>query len=118
MFAEAPIVTFDGTDFLRINLKPAIETHTNDISVRFKTHKPNGLIFVTSNRKNDGRVEVDLQGGRARVQSNLGGEDKVNELKCCLTDFSIHFWSSPGFLGAQVLRNFRFLKTLRNQHYL
>jgi len=73
---RAPIVTFDGTDFLRINLQPTMETHTNDISVRFKTHKPDGLIFVTSNRNNGGKMMVDLRGGRARVHTNLGGEEK------------------------------------------
>lgn len=71
-------MTFDGTDFLRIQIRPTMETHTNDISLRFKTYKPDGVIFVTSNRNNGGKMTVDLNGGRARLSTNLGGQDRVS----------------------------------------
>ena len=75
--AEAPIVTFDGNDYLVFRVNPQLETHTNDISVRFKTHSRDGVIFETSTRGSEDYLKAFLQGGRGRLETNLGGQSRV-----------------------------------------
>ena len=80
------IVTFSGTDFVRVGLHPMMVTHTNDISIRFKTRKPDGLLFSTSNEQDNGFLRAELEGGRVRVVTNVGGEERVNTIYfCCQT---------------------------------
>lgn len=75
--ADAPLVALTGNEYIRITIFPALVTHTNDITLRFKTPKPNGLLFVTSNQYVNDYLNVTLEGGRGKLQTNLGGQPKV-----------------------------------------
>ena len=91
------IVTFSGNDFVRVGLRPMMVTHTNDISIRFKTRKPEGLLFSTSNEQDNGFLRAELEGGRVRVVTNVGGEERVNKIELfCQLD------CQPGNLGLSL----------------
>jgi hypothetical protein len=91
----AQIAAFDGSGSIHIGHAETRITHTNDVSLRFKTHRPNGLLFVTSNRRNDGYLKLSLHNGRGVVETNIDGQAQVgrrlwnffpNFLKACLQD--------------------------------
>ena len=71
-------MSFDGKDFLRIRFRPTMRTHTNDISIRFKTREPDGLLFTTSNNQNDDFLRAVMDRGRVKVLHNIGGEERVS----------------------------------------
>lgn len=73
-------MTTDGTGSMVIGHSDTRITHTNDISLRFKTNRPNGLLFVTSNRRNSGYLKLSLQNGRGVVETNIDGQFPVTDL--------------------------------------
>ena len=67
-------------------MRPTWNTHTNDISVRFKTREQDGLLFTTSNNRNQDFLRALLDRGRVRVIHNIGGDERVSptrRLKGC-----------------------------------
>ncbi len=74
---DAPLVALTGSEWIHITINPPLVTHTNDISLRFKTPKPDGLLFVTSNHNNHDYINVTLEHGKGKLQTNLGGQTKV-----------------------------------------
>lgn len=75
----APFVAFSGQQYLRVNVQPTYRSHTNDISLRFKTLKDSGLLFETSNRAADDRLSAMLENGQVKVETNLGGSPRVSK---------------------------------------
>ena len=74
----APIGGFGGNEYVHTNFNQTLVTHTNDISVRFKTLKEDGLLLATSNNRNEDYLRVSLEGGRGKVETNLGGQTLVS----------------------------------------
>ena len=74
----AQIVTFGGNDYIRVRFRPTLNTHTNDISVRFKTREQDGLLFTTDNNRNDDFIRALMDRGRVKVLHNIGGEERVS----------------------------------------
>ena len=72
------IVTFSGNDYIRVRVRPTWTTHTNDISVRFKTREQDGLLFTTSNNRNQDFLRALMDRGRVRVIHNIGGDERVS----------------------------------------
>ena len=68
---------FSGDDLVRITVRPTLTTHTNDISLRFKTPKDSGLLFATSTHDLDDYLKVTLDAGRAVVETNINGQPQV-----------------------------------------
>jgi len=75
---DAPFVGFNGNDLVRISVWPTLNTHTNDISLRFKTIKEDGLLFSTSNHFTDDYLKVSLDKGRGLLETNVGGQPQVS----------------------------------------
>lgn len=80
----AKFAAFDGSAFVRIELTDTRATHTNDVSVRFKTQRPNGLLLITSNRQNNGYFKLSLHNGRGVVETNINGERRVSCSILCI----------------------------------
>ena len=62
---------------LTFDKRPALVTHTNDISIHFQSFKEDGVIFATSNRANDDYVKAYIEGGQVYVEyfiQRAGGE--------------------------------------------
>lgn len=76
-FPVAKKVGFNGRDNVQVMLNPMMRTHTNDISLRFKTVKTDGLLFSTSNRFQHDFMRVSLEGGRGKLETYIAGEEKV-----------------------------------------
>lgn len=74
----ATTVSFDGTQFLTITMPEVTRTEVEDISIRFRTARPNGLIFATISSQTTDRLELMLEGGKLRYDVNLGSGSKVS----------------------------------------
>jgi len=70
MCTVAPVVAYDGHAYTRMSIQPLKKTHTNDISVRFKT-RHDGLLFATSNHINDGYLKLYLENGHGVLETNI-----------------------------------------------
>jgi leucine-rich repeat transmembrane neuronal protein 1/2 len=53
------------------------QTEAEDISIRFKTNRPTGLIFATSTDNTLDRMELSIADGRLSLEVNLGSGTKV-----------------------------------------
>lgn len=80
MFAVAPLVELYGgaSDFHKSRFAPTQQTHTNDITIHFRTAKEDGVIFATSNTANDGYIKAFLKEGHAIVAINTPGAGAVS----------------------------------------
>lgn len=57
------------------------KTQAEDVSVRFKTTKPRGLLIATSLENSIDRLEIALEEGKAKAFVHIGDRHKVKELK-------------------------------------
>ncbi len=80
----ATTLSFDGTQYMRITMPEESRTEAEDVSLRFKTRRSNGLLFATTSTKTSDRLEVMIEGGRVRVDVNLGSGSKVCSFYVCL----------------------------------
>ena len=72
-------MSFDGTQYVKITLPDESRTEGEEISLRFRTDRPNGLLFATSARGAVDRMELNLVGGKIRLEINLGSGRKVGQ---------------------------------------
>ena len=90
VFVAATTFRFDGTQYMKILLPEESTTTVEDISLRFKTRRPNGLLFVTTSSKTNDRLELMLEGARIRFDVNLGSGSRVSQsliyLSKCLSN--------------------------------
>ena len=77
LHAAATTLSFDGTQYMRITLPEESRTEAEDISLRFKTNRPNGLLFATTSATTTDRLELVLEDGKVRLDINLGSGSKV-----------------------------------------
>jgi len=70
-------LAYDGKAYTRVSIEPMMVTHTNDISVSFKT-RDDGLLFATSNHVNDGFLKLYLQDGQGVVETNIDRQGTVS----------------------------------------
>ena len=78
----APILAYDGRTYSQISIEPPMTTHTNDISVRFKTRDDDGLLFTTSNHGDDGYLKLYLDDGDAVLETNIDRQGTVSIYHC------------------------------------
>ena len=83
VFVVATTLSFDGTQFMKILLPEESTTMVEDISLRFRTRRPDGLLFATTSSKSTDRLELMLQGGRVRFDVNLGSGSRVSKQFYC-----------------------------------
>ena len=67
MFADAATLSFDGSQHFRVAFDSPSRTEAEDWRLRFRTPRPSGLLLTTiGDSQSQGRVELDLEGGRLR----------------------------------------------------
>ena len=73
VLAVATTLSFDGSQYLKVSL-PGSRTEVEDISLRFKTDHPSGLLLATSNRdvNKRARIEMVLMDSRVNLSIDLG----------------------------------------------
>ena len=75
----ATVVRFDGTQHVWITLNEESRTEAEDITLRFQSSQPNGLLFSTSSNSAKDRIELMLDKGQIRLDIDLGSGVKVGE---------------------------------------
>ena len=70
---EAMMVAYTGSESSVLSLQPQLNTHTNDISLRFRTPKRTGLLFVASSRGITDYMRAFLDDGLVNIEANIGG---------------------------------------------
>ncbi|XP_064621737.1 neurexin 1-like isoform X2 [Lineus longissimus] len=73
----ASTLSFDGTQYVLISVPDESQTEAEDISIRFKTKRPTGLIFATSTDQTLDRMELSIADGRLSLEVNLGSGAKT-----------------------------------------
>ena len=73
MCADAPLMAFryDVVKNLVFHKRPALVTHTNDISIHFQTSKDRGVIFATSSVANNDYMKAYIQDGDVHVDTYI-----------------------------------------------
>jgi leucine-rich repeat transmembrane neuronal protein 1/2 len=69
---------FDGSQFMEIPLPEESVTEVEDITLRFRTERQDGLLFATLSNTSVDRLEVMLDAGQLRLDINLGFGTKVS----------------------------------------
>lgn len=77
----APVATLDGHTSITVRFSKTQSTHTDDMSLQFRTPLADALLFETKARGNNKHVKVYLEGGRIKFETNIGGEKKVSLLR-------------------------------------
>ena len=69
-YVDAPLMAFHYNVIrnLLFRKRPALVTHTNDISIHFQTFKDHGVIFATSNTANDDYIKAYIEEGQVFVE--------------------------------------------------
>ncbi|XP_055869522.1 uncharacterized protein LOC106070898 isoform X3 [Biomphalaria glabrata] len=80
---------YNGSTYNIVRFQPSRQYHVNDISFRFKTLSPDGLIFQTRDRSDKSFIRAELVGGRVRItmffdgktNSFFVGDENLNDLQ-------------------------------------
>jgi len=79
MHVDAIMVAYTGSQSSVVSLQPRRNTHVNNISLRFRTPKRTGLLFVASSRGLTDFIRAFLEDGLLKVETNIGGVMTVGE---------------------------------------
>ena len=73
------MLAFLGGERAEFRLRPMRSTHTDDVTLRFKTRAAGpGLLFATSNQGASDYLKAFLDlGGRVKLETNFGGQTQV-----------------------------------------
>jgi len=71
LFVDAPLMAFRENVIknLVFNKRPALVTHTNDISIHFQTSRDHGVLFATSNVANNDYMKAYIEDGHVHVDT-------------------------------------------------
>lgn len=86
---NAPIAGMDGTKRVSYLFNNRQVTHTNDISLRFLTPLSNTFLFSTKVGNSDDYIKAELENGKVKVTTQVGGRVKTYVTGENLNDY---FW--------------------------
>lgn len=70
--AEATVLSYDGSMYMKIMLPNAMHTEAEDVSLRFMSQRAYGLMMATTSRESADTLRLELDGGQAKLTVNLG----------------------------------------------
>lgn len=70
--AEATVLSYDGSMYMKITLPSAVHTEAEDVSLRFMSQRAYGLMMATTSRESADTLRLELDGGQAKLTVNLG----------------------------------------------
>ncbi|CAL1526179.1 unnamed protein product [Lymnaea stagnalis] len=85
----AVTLRFDGTQFMKVTLARESVTQAEDISLRFRSMHPSGLLFLTTGQNGDG-MELYLEGGTLFLSVKVDSGTKVLSAGHTLNDDRWH----------------------------
>lgn len=65
-------MVYTGNQATSVTLRPVLTTHTNDASLRFKTPRNSGLLFIASSRIVNTYLKAFIENGRIKLETNMG----------------------------------------------
>lgn len=71
-FAEASILSYDGSMYMKIIMPMVMHTEAEDVSFRFMSQRAYGLLVATTSRDSADTLRLELDGGRVKLMVNLG----------------------------------------------
>lgn len=80
-FTVASSLHFDGTQYMKISMPGESKTEVEDISLRFNTVRPHGLLFLTASEETKDIMELLLESGAIKLKLNLGSGTRVSSWK-------------------------------------
>ncbi|KAL8566603.1 hypothetical protein ACOMHN_054825 [Nucella lapillus] len=85
---DAWTALFNGSIWGELKFTPTLQTHKDDLSVRFRTPARDGLLFETFAKTSNNFLRASMENGRIKVETNLGGTSKRrgNELETWVDD--------------------------------
>ncbi|RXG67755.1 Neurexin-2, partial [Armadillidium vulgare] len=73
---DAATLSFNGSQHLQVTSSDTIQTQAEDISFRFKTQRPVGLLMTTWSTTSSDKLELALQSGSLRLTIKIADRDK------------------------------------------
>lgn len=70
--AEATVLSYDGSMYLKIIMPFAMHTEAEDVSLRFMSQRAYGLLMATTSKESADTLRLELDGGRIKLTVNLG----------------------------------------------
>lgn len=70
--ADATILSYDGSKFMKVQLPVVMHTEAEDVSLRFRSQRAYGVLMATTSRNSADTLRLELDGGRVRLTVNLG----------------------------------------------
>lgn len=70
--AEASILSYDGSMYMKITMPTVMHTEAEDVSFRFMSQRAYGLLVATTSRDSADTLRLELDGGRVKLMVNLG----------------------------------------------
>lgn len=70
--AEASILSYDGSMYMKIVMPMVMHTEAEDVSFRFMSQRAYGLLMATTSRDSADTLRLELDGGRVKLMVNLG----------------------------------------------
>lgn len=72
LVADATILSYDGSKFMKVQLPVVMHTEAEDVSLRFRSQRAYGVLMATTSRNSADTLRLELDGGRVRLTVNLG----------------------------------------------
>lgn len=79
--ADATILSYDGSKFMKVQLPMAMHTEAEDVSLRFRSQRAYGVLMATTSRNSADTLRLELDGGRVRLTVNLGTRTHARPLR-------------------------------------
>ena len=77
LFTDAWTALFNGSMWTRLDFSRPLKSHSDDLYLRFRSPQKDGLLFETAATGSNTFLRGSLENGRVKVETNLGGEQKV-----------------------------------------
>lgn len=79
--AEATILSYDGSKFMKVQLPVVMHTEAEDVSLRFRSQRAYGILIATTSRDSTDTLRLELESGRVRLTVNLGNASDIHRLQ-------------------------------------
>ena len=75
---DAATLNFNGGQYFKVASRDELSTQAEDVTFRFRTDRPSGLLLATTSAMSSDKIELALQSGMLRLTVKLGDRDMVS----------------------------------------
>lgn len=72
--AEATVLSYDGSMYMKIMLPTVMHTEAEDVSLRFMSQRAYGFMMATTSKESADTLRLELDGGQMKLTVNLGNQ--------------------------------------------